>query len=271
MPEHPNVQLSTHSVVFQVPVRGGLAPSGCAPGYTCNLGIGVGETGGNSNTFCFGSSGTETIWDRVWNQLSWRAKSLSSFFSWTFEDRTSDVRVTIRRSCLKSLKMGYTLHIYRSSPIKNPLSWWISDPVQSKSAWTGLDYESSGLIQSIPYFDLRYTPAFHLCANFGYLALFLMQKYLEMSTSSGRNSSAKKWLPMLQSTPDARSIVTAARVNCNILKNNVMISTVIFKNVNCRYGRITCSLTESCGLKQIQVCFARGLLSMSILLIIKLN
>ena len=23
----------------------------------------VGETGGNSNTFCFGSSGTETIWD----------------------------------------------------------------------------------------------------------------------------------------------------------------------------------------------------------------
>ena len=40
-----------------------------------------------------------------------------------------------------------------------------------------------------------------------------MQKYLEMSTSSGRNSSAKKWLPMLQSTPDARSIVTAARVN----------------------------------------------------------
>ena len=92
-----------------------------------------------------------------------------------------------------------------------------------------------------------------------------MQKYLEMSTSSGRNSSAKKWLPMLQSTPDARLIVTAARVNCNILKNNVMISTVIFKNVNCRYGRITCSLTDSCGLKQMQVYFARGLLSMSIL------
>ena len=39
----------------------------------------------------------------------------------------------------------------RFSPIQNPLSWQISDPVQSKSAWTGLDYESSGLIQSIPY------------------------------------------------------------------------------------------------------------------------
>ena len=47
--------------------------------------------------------------------------------------------------------MGYTLHISRSSPIQNPLMWWISDPVQSKSAWTGLDYESSGLIQSISY------------------------------------------------------------------------------------------------------------------------
>ena len=47
--------------------------------------------------------------------------------------------------------MGYTLHICGSSPVQNPLSWWISDPVQSKSTWTGLDYESSGLIQSIPY------------------------------------------------------------------------------------------------------------------------
>ena len=33
--------------------------------------------------------------------------------------------VTIRRNCLKSLNtyMGYTLHIYRSSPIQNPQSW----------------------------------------------------------------------------------------------------------------------------------------------------
>ena len=46
--------------------------------------------------------------------------------------------------------MGYTLQISRSSPIQNPLIWWISDPVQSKSVWTGLDYKSSGLIQSIP-------------------------------------------------------------------------------------------------------------------------
>ena len=56
-----------------------------------------------------------------------------------------------------------------------------------------------------------------------------MQNYFEMSTSSGRNSFAKKWLQMLQSTPDARSIVTAARGNCNILKNNAMISTVSLK------------------------------------------
>ena len=72
-------------------------------------------------------------------------------YSWRFEGRTSDVRVTIRRNCIKSLNMGYTLHISGSSLVRNPLSWWISDPVQSKSAWTGLDYESSGLIQSIPY------------------------------------------------------------------------------------------------------------------------
>ena len=71
--------------------------------------------------------------------------------------RTSDVRVTIRRNYLKSLNMGYTLHIYGSSPIQNPLSWWISDPVQSKSDWTGLDYGSSGLVQSIPYSGRRYS------------------------------------------------------------------------------------------------------------------
>ena len=61
------------------------------------------------------------------------------------------VEVTMRRNCLKSLNMEYTLHISRSNPIQNPLRWWISDPVQTKSAWTGLDYESSGLILSIPY------------------------------------------------------------------------------------------------------------------------
>ena len=89
-----------------------------------------------------------------------------------------------------------------------------------------------------------------MCANFGYFTLFLKQIFLEMSTSSGRNSSAKKWLQMLQSTPDARSIVTAARGNCNILKNNVMVSTVIKKNVNWRHGQFACSLTDSCDLKK---------------------
>ena len=72
-------------------------------------------------------------------------------YSWRFEGRTSDVRVTIRRNCLKSLNMEYTLHISGSSPVQNPLSWRISDSVQSKYVWTGLDYESSGLTQSIPY------------------------------------------------------------------------------------------------------------------------
>ena len=72
-------------------------------------------------------------------------------YSWRFEGKASDVRVTVRRNCLKSLNMGYALHISGSNPIQNPLSWWISDPVQSKSAWTGLDYESSGLIQPIPF------------------------------------------------------------------------------------------------------------------------
>ena len=80
-----------------------------------------------------------------------RVNTNDDVYSWRFEGRTSDIRVTIRRNYLKSLNMGYTLHISGSSPIQNPLSWWISDPVQSKSAWTGLDYGSSGLIQSIPY------------------------------------------------------------------------------------------------------------------------
>ena len=48
-------------------------------------------------------------------------------------------------------ELWYILHISQSSPIHNPLSLWVSDPVQSKSAWTGRDYESSGLIQTIPY------------------------------------------------------------------------------------------------------------------------
>ena len=72
------------------------------------------------------------------------------------------LRKELQTSCcdkekrLKSLNMGYTLNISQSSPIHNPLSWQISDPVQSKSAWTELDYESSGLIQSIPYSDIYY-------------------------------------------------------------------------------------------------------------------
>ena len=140
---------------------------------------GVGETGGNSNTFCFGSSGTETILD-----------------------------IRLLFTCVQ------TLAIWLYSSCKN--IWKCEHQVV----------------------EIRLR---------------------------------KKWLPMLQSTPDARSIVTAARDNCNVLKNNVMISTVIFKNVNCRYGRITCSLTDSCGLEKIQVYFARGLLNMSIPLIIKLK
>ena len=111
-------------------------------------------------------------WPRIWIQSSpirtqqnrhlpntfWyrHVNTNDDVYSWRFEGRTSDLRVTIRRNCLKSLNMGYTLHISGSSPIQNLLSWWIPDPVQSKSAWTGLDYESSGLIQSIPYTESDY-------------------------------------------------------------------------------------------------------------------
>ena len=108
-------------------------------------------------------------WSRIWIQSSpirtqqsrhlpntlqnRHVKTNDDVYSWRFEGRISDVRVTIRRNCIMSLNMGYRLHISGSSPVQNPLSWWVSDPVQSKSAWTGLDYESSGLIQSIPYSD----------------------------------------------------------------------------------------------------------------------
>ena len=99
---------------------------------------------------CVSSNGSKTLPDfaappcKIYMQVQTRV------CSWRFEGRTSRIRVTIRKNCLKSLNMGYTLHISWSSPIQNPLSWYISDLVQSKSAWTGLDYESSGLIQSIP-------------------------------------------------------------------------------------------------------------------------
>ena len=39
----------------------------------------------------------------------------------------------------------------QSSPIQNPWNRLFSDPVQSKSTWTGLDSQSGGLIQSISY------------------------------------------------------------------------------------------------------------------------
>ena len=76
---------------------------------------------------------------------------------------------------------------------------------------------------------------------------------------------------MSQSTPDARSIVTAARGNCNILKNNFMISTVIGTK---RKLTIWTDYLFPDGFmrpKKIQLFFARGLPSISILLIIKLN
>ena len=57
-----------------------------------------------------------------------------------------------------------------------------------------------------------------------------MQKYLEMvNIKWSKFVCEKNELQMLQSTPDARSIVTGALGNCNILQNNVMISIVCFK------------------------------------------
>ena len=99
----------------------------------------IGETGGNSSTFCFGNSGTETIWD-----------------------------IRLLFTCVQ------TLVIWLYSPCKN--IWKCQHQVV----------------------EIRLR---------------------------------KKWLQMLQSnpSPDARSIVTAARVNCNILKNNIIISTAIKK------------------------------------------
>ena len=64
-------------------------------------------------------------------------------YSWRFEDRTSDVRVTIRRNCLKSLNT-YGIHFAHFSIQYNPESAKMVIffyPVQSKSSWTGLDYE----------------------------------------------------------------------------------------------------------------------------------
>ena len=40
---------------------------------------------------------------------------------------------------------------FQSSPVQNPLNRWFYNPVQSKSIWTGLDFQSGGLIQSISY------------------------------------------------------------------------------------------------------------------------
>ena len=73
-------------------------------------------------------------------------------YSWRFESRTSGVRVTIRRNCLKSLNMWYTLYISGSSPIQNPLSWWTSDPVQSNPH--GLDWIMNPADWSSPFHTL---------------------------------------------------------------------------------------------------------------------
>ena len=40
---------------------------------------------------------------------------------------------------------------FQSSPVQNPLNKWFYNPVQSKSIWTWLDFQSGGLIQSISY------------------------------------------------------------------------------------------------------------------------
>ena len=40
---------------------------------------------------------------------------------------------------------------FQSSPVQNPLKRWFYNPVQSKSIWTGLDFQSGGLIQPISY------------------------------------------------------------------------------------------------------------------------
>ena len=44
---------------------------------------------------------------------------------------------------------------FQSSPVQNPLNRWFYNPVQSKSIWTGLDFKSGGLIQSISYSGCR--------------------------------------------------------------------------------------------------------------------
>ena len=124
-------------------------------------------------------------------------------YSRRYEGRTSDVRVTIRRNCLTSLNMGYTLHVSGSSPVQNPLSWWISDPVQSKSAWTGLDYESSGLIQSIPYSGRNIARCFNVsqiethhrspCDHLFERKMFEGQHFILMYAITGTTSG--KWTP----------------------------------------------------------------------------
>ena len=56
------------------------------------------------------------------------------------------MKITI---CLLLWNMG--MAEFQSSPVQNPLNRWFYNPVQSKSIWTGLDFQSSGLIQSISY------------------------------------------------------------------------------------------------------------------------
>ena len=111
--------------------------------------------------------------------------------------------------------MGYTFHISESSPIQNPLSWWISDPVQSKSAWTGLDYESSGLIQSIPYSDCDARGSTYIVRSISFdtfspEALILLKPNRNFSRSRIRIS----WIRcMCYSAP-----VTSRRPRCRALK-----------------------------------------------------
>ena len=80
-------------------------------------------------------------------------------YSWRFESRTSGVRVTIRRNCLKSLNMLYTLYISGSSPIQiRRVGEFL---IQSNPNPHGLDWIINPADWSSPFHTLGCGPIVH--------------------------------------------------------------------------------------------------------------
>ena len=105
-------------------------------------------------------------------------------YSWRFGGRTSDLRVTIRRNCIKSLNMGYTLHIY-GSIVQSRIRWVGEFLIQSNPNPPGLDWIMNPADWSSPFHTLPLAICGQLWISGNIVAPFSFPQWL-------RNAKEKK-------------------------------------------------------------------------------